>query len=604
MLDADLFRKSDAAPTVEDRAYQGEALEAVFDYWADGGENPLVDMATGTGKSVVIAKLIRRILESYPDMRILKLVHVKELVEQNALALLRAWPGAPIGINSAGLGRRDRHSQILFASVQSVFRRGETLGPRDLIVIDEGHLVPRDGEGMYLTLLDKLRDTVPDLRVCGFTATPYRLDSGRLDQGPDRLFSKIVYSYGIAQGVRDGYLSPLVSKSTAIEIDVSGVARRGGEFVAGSLENAANNQAVIESACNEIAARGADRRGMLIFCAGVSHAMNVRDALRAIGIHAETVTAETPNGERDRLFAQYRAGRIRALTGMNVFTTGFDVPHVDLIACLRPTLSTGLYVQMLGRGTRKADGKENCLVLDFAGNVRRHGPVDDIFIDPKIPRLKDDDEEQEYAVRPETVRARICPECGSYNALAARACVDCGHEWPVKHEAKPDNVPVMASSGPHWINVSDVTYQRHEKFDGEGPVSLRVEYQCGLKQYREWVCFEHSGFARAKAHSWWRVMAGTAAPATVAEAIKRQDEINRPYAITIKRESKKFWKVTGYRVRAEGGALEYDDRYRARIVEDEIPDEEPAPTIKRTATGAIDYQRIARELDDDDKIPF
>ena len=155
------------------RSYQTAAIEAVRGYWRAGGENPLVEMATGTGKSPTMAGLLKSLLGEYPNLRVIVLVHVRELVEQDAMAMIRAWPGAPIGINSAGLGKRDRHSQILFASIQSVYREdGYSLGPRDLVLIDESHLVPRDGEGMYRTFLDKLRQRVPDLRVAGFTATP------------------------------------------------------------------------------------------------------------------------------------------------------------------------------------------------------------------------------------------------------------------------------------------------------------------------------------------------------------------------------------------------------------------------------------------------
>lgn len=549
------------------RYYQQEAEDAIFDYWEGGGGNPLVDMATGTGKSVVIANVNKRILTEYPGLRILMLVHVRELVEQNAMALLRAWPQCPLGINSAGLGQRNYHSQVVYASIQSVYKHAEMLGPRHLIGIDEAHLVPRSGDGMYLQLLEGLRGMVPDLRVCGFTATAFRLDSGRLDQGNDRLFDKTVYTYGIAQGVKDGYLTPLVAKGTSAEIDVSGVTRRGGEFVAGSLERAADNASLIDAACNEIIERGQDRRSWLLFCAGVSHAMNVRDALRAKGIVAATVTGETPSGERAAIFRDFKAGRIRALCGMNVFTTGFDAPGVDLIAMLRPTLSTGLYVQMLGRGTRLCDGKSDCLILDYSGNVRRHGPVDDVYVAPK--GAASGNSKKDAATTVESVRARICPMCETYNSIAARFCIECDYEWPVKHEKKADVTPVMASGGPKWLPVSRVSFFRHEKLGLEKTYpSLRVEYHCGISTYREWVCFEHRpGFAQQQAHAWWRMCDGQMPPPkTIAEAQKRIAEIKAPSHIAVKRD-KKFWSVAGHRFITDNCAIEYDEKGKATIVE-------------------------------------
>lgn len=347
---------------MELRPYQRAAIDTLWGFWGKGGGNPLVEMATGTGKSVVIATLVRELIETYPDMRVLMLVHVKELVAQNFQALVRTWPQAPAGINSAGLGRRDRFSQVLFASIQSVQRDDcHSIGKRDIVLVDEAHLIPRAGDGMYQKLLGRLRDGVPDMRIAGFTATPYRLDSGRLDRGEGRLFDQIAYSYGIGRGIDDGYLSPLVSKATATALDTRGVARRGGEFVAGALEVAVDKDWITRAAVDEIVTFGADRRSWLVFCSGVRHAAHVAEEIRSRGVSCAAVTGETPSGERDRLIAAFKAGQIRCLTNAMVLTTGFDAPGVDLIAMLRPTLSTGLYVQIVGRGTRLADGKENCI---------------------------------------------------------------------------------------------------------------------------------------------------------------------------------------------------------------------------------------------------
>lgn len=347
--------------TVEMRDYQSAAVDAVFDYWGEGGGNPLVVLATGLGKSVVFGEIARRVLTDYPTMRVLLLTHVQELVEQDFKALLRVWPDAPAGIYSAGLGMRQTRHRITCASIQSVYRKARELGPRHLVIIDEAHLVPAKGAGMYRSLLDDLRMEEPDLRVLGLTATPFRLDSGRLDKGADKIFDQVVYEYGVGEGIADGWLSPLRSRAGEVEIDVSGVTKRGGEFVAESLEVAANDASLITRACAEIVRRGVDRRSWLVFCAGVDNAFRVRDELRRLGVCAETVTGDTPKDERRRIVADFKAGRIRALTNAQVLTTGFDAPSTDLIAFLRPTLSTGLYVQMIGRGTRKAEGKADCI---------------------------------------------------------------------------------------------------------------------------------------------------------------------------------------------------------------------------------------------------
>lgn len=572
---------------MELREYQHDALDALFHYWnreasalPHDNDNkkpfkPIVEMATGTGKSVVIATLCREQVEHYrPNSRVLVLTHVRELVAQNAQAMLRTWPGAPIGINSAGLNRRDTSATILFASVQSVFKKGRELGVFDLVIVDEAHLIPRDGEGMYRSLfvaLEENRDDanalrrsqgleyLPEMRIAGFTATPYRLDSGRLDKGEGSLFDGVAYVYGLGRAVKEGFCSPLISRATATEINVANVGRSGGDFKVGELEAAALDEAVIAGACDEIVTLGADRKSWLVFCSGVKHAEKVCEAMRARGVSCRTVTGETPKGERDYTFQLFKLGSIKCLTGCNVFTTGFDAPAVDLIASMRPTLSTSLYVQMAGRGTRIAEGKANCLYLSYDGNVRRHGPVDEVSVDEKRPG----------SVKADAIASKICPGCESHVGLATFTCPHCGHEWErpkaePKHTARAESIPIMASAEPQWIKVSRVDYSHH--FSAAGTASMRVEYLCGFSSYSEWVCVKHDGFPRAKAEAWWRAMGGMfPPPRDVADAIRDAQNLEKPSEITVKRDGR-YWRVNGYRIARKGMLFELDEKYRGRPV--------------------------------------
>jgi len=529
------------------RPYQSQAIQSVIDYWSAGGGNPLVSMATGTGKSVVIAGLVKELETINPDIRIIMLVHSRELVAQNAQALLRNHPSANIGINSAGLGRRDRRQSVLFASIQSIFREDAySIGSRDVVMIDEAHLTPRKGDGMYRTFLATMRKANPDMRVVGFTATPFRLDSGRLDQGSDRLFDDMVFDYGIRQGIDDGYLSPLISKATARTLDVSGVAKRGGEFVESALQAAVDQDWITQEAVSEIVSMGENRRSWLVFCSGVKHAEHVRDAMRARGVSCEMVTGETPTGERDRILRDFKSGALRCLTNVSVLTTGFDAPATDLVAMLRPTLSCGLYLQMVGRATRLAPSKQDALILDFAGNVRRHGPVDAITVG-------NGGSAGEGTAKEADVRAKECPSCMTLVALNTRTCPTCAHEWPKaaetpKHEAKADAaVAILSTEPPVWVPIEDVRYFKHNK--PGSPPTFRVEYGSGLQVYREWLCFEHEpGYALTKAREWWQRLAGTAPPSTVDEALERQDEINPPDEIRVKPNGK-YFEIVGRRHR-------------------------------------------------------
>jgi len=536
------------------RPYQEDALRALFAFWRNGGGNPLIAMTTGTGKSVVIAFLIKQLLTDYPNMRVLITAPNRELIDQDIKELRKVWPDAPIGINCDGLGSRDTDTQILFVSINSIYRNPQAVGRRDLVIIDEAHFIPHHDQGMYRITLDALRELVPDLRVAGLTATPYRLDSGHLCEGDGHIFDSVVYEYGIGQGIRDDVLAPLSSKATIATIDVSGVGKRGGEFIADQLEAAAIKDGVVERACDEIATYLGQRRAWLVYCVGVAHATMVRDALRARGVDCEMVLGETPDDQRDRIIEDFRAGRLTALVSVMVLSYGFNVPHVDLIAMLRPTCSAGLYVQQVGRGTRKADGKQNCLVLDFAGNVRRFGPVDDVRI-----KIKNNSKDGEAPTK-------VCPSCREIVMLGVSECPHCGFTFPrreIKHEARADTVEILSSQRQRsdWLEVDGVQYVLHAK---DTP-SLRVIYLCGFESYSEWVCLQHFGWPRTFAEKWWHQMSGgEPPPGTVNEALARQDELLPVTHIQVA-PSGKYWEIVAYRVELDDGSTLDLDRNASRM---------------------------------------
>ena len=342
--------------TITLRDYQAQAIKSIWTWFETRDGNPLIELPTGTGKSLVIAGLCQQVLEQYEDSKILVVTHVRELIAQNYAELLRLWPEAPAGINSAGIGRRDTRQKIIFCGIQSVADHAHKFGKVDLILVDEAHLIPRDGATRYQKFINDLRVANPYARVIGLTATPYRLDSGRLDQGDDALFSGTAYSYPVVQAIKSGYLSPLVSKATGMKLDVAGVGTRGGDYIAGDLERAVNIDGVNRAAIKEVtefAARDG-RKSWLIFAAGVDHAQALAAIVREHSVSVATIFGDTPKAERDATIAAFKRGEITCLVSMGVLTTGFNAPAVDLIAMLRPTQSTGLYVQICGRGMRLA----------------------------------------------------------------------------------------------------------------------------------------------------------------------------------------------------------------------------------------------------------
>lgn len=519
------------------RDYQAAAVQSVYDWFAAGKGNPLIVAPTGAGKSVILSEFCRRALEDFPATRIVVAQHVKELVAQNFSALLRMWPGAPAGIYSAGLNSRQRR-QITFAGIQSVAKRAAEFGFVDLLVIDEAHLLPRNSETQYQTFIAGLMDANPALKIIGLTATPFRLDSGRLDHGKGAMFDGIAYDIPIPMLVNRGYLAPLISKRPGQVFDTSGLHTRAGDFIEAELSARFDTAAVTKAAVQEIIAAGQDRRSWLLFCISVDHAAHVRDEIRSHGVSAEMVTGATDAAERANILAAFKAGRIRALTNVNVLTTGFDAPQTDLLAFLRPTQSLGLYMQMAGRAMRIADGKENGLVLDFAGNVARHGPVD--AVNASAVKDKPDRAAGEKAEAP----AKTCPDCQSILWIAARECPDCGHEFPepepkIERRAGTDAIMNMTAAE-NWQPVRDVAFSQHVK---NNIASMRADYLVGTRVIKEFHCFDHTGYPRQKAVTWWHHFAGTTPPKTTAEALSRLDEIRTPEEVVIIKEGD-FWRIS------------------------------------------------------------
>ncbi|ABK45408.1 type III restriction enzyme, res subunit [Magnetococcus marinus MC-1] len=529
---------------LELRPYQRQAIDAIYAYFQKKTGNCLICIPTAGGKSLVMATFIREAIEHYPETRILVVTHVRELISQNHAELMGIWPDAPAGIHSAGLGARDVDAQVLFCGIQSVHKRAYDIQRCDLVLVDEAHLIPRTSNTMYRKFLEELTVINPYMKIIGFTATPYRLDSGLLHKGKDALFDDIAFDVPINDLIDEGFLSPLISKKTDTQLDVSGVGTRGGEFIAGQLEAAVDQADVTRAAVEEIIALGQDRRAWLLFCSGVAHAEHVRDAVKARGYSCEGIFGHTPKEERDGIIEAFRAGQIRALAAMNVLTTGFNVKSVDLIAMLRPTQSAGLYVQIAGRGTRLHPEKENCLVLDFAGNVARHGPIDQIQ-----SFVKKDKEE------PGEAPQKVCPACQAVNPAAVQYCIECDFEFPppeIKINATATTKKILSSGKPEWVRVHDIVYKRHQK-EGKPP-SLRVEYMCGLQWHKEWVCFEHEGYARQKAVQWWfqRVGLTTPVPNSVGQALTMVDDLPIPDEIKI-RSNGKFIEIMDCRFHDKGG---------------------------------------------------
>lgn len=483
------------------RYYQSAASYAVDAALSNGESGICLVIPTGGGKTIIMADMIHRWMTFWRDTRVLVLAHTKELVEQNASKFAAFWQvqnqtPAPMGLYCAGLNRRDMESSVIFASIQSVTKKAMQLGAFDVILVDEAHHIPtHQAEGIWRRFLYDAHRANPNVRVVGLSATPWRLGSGSII-GEEALLKRIAYEVSMAELIDQGFLSPLICKGSAIQADTTGLHIRQGEYIGAELAELMDQQNLIDGAVADLMALGADRKSWLLFCAGVAHSQHVAESLNAAGIQAASLTGDTPRLERDRLIADFKSGKLRALCNCMVLTEGFDHPGIDLVALLRPTKSAGLYYQMVGRGFRLSPGKTDCLILDFAGVIAEHGPVDAIKV--KKQKVKGES-------ATEGAPTKCCPECKTYLHPSVNPCPECGYAWPVKpkHEAQAREGAILSSQiKAVRYPISRVAYSRY--VGKSGIPTLRVDYFSGfLRVASEWVCLEHTGYARAKAERWW-----------------------------------------------------------------------------------------------------
>ncbi|NYZ70082.1 DEAD/DEAH box helicase, partial [Endozoicomonas sp. SM1973] len=425
-------------------------------------------ISTGGGKSVVIAAWCQLVLNQFPNQRILILSHVKEILEQNYSKLKTLAPDVDMGIYSASLKRKDKDASVLFAGIQSVYSKAFDLGPFNLIIVDECHLINADKDTtMYSQFFTDAKKMNPNIKVIGFSATPYRMKSGLLTHGDNALFDEIVYETDIQQLIDDGYLSPLVTKGGRQKIDLSGVRTQNGDYASKDMEKAVNKDDLTDKALAEIIELGADRKSWLIFGVSVNHCLEIEEKLKKLGVSVSVIHGKTPIKFRDETTKYFKQGRLRCLISQGVLTTGFDAPRTDLLVLLRSTKSPGLYMQIMGRGLRisPATGKTNCLVLDYGGNIERHGPIDQVTVQNITKKGKGQ------------APIRECPKCLLLQLAARRECEECGHVFEIKekpkHEIQASKDAVLSSQiKAEWVPVSDVNYFVHTKKGS--PNSIRV----------------------------------------------------------------------------------------------------------------------------------
>lgn len=566
------------------REYQQQAVDNTLAYFRKRREPAVIVLPTGAGKSLVIAELAR-----IAKGRVLVLAHVKELVEQNHQKYESY--GLEAGIYSAGLNQKDHHQKVIFGSIQSVARASKSFFKDfSLVVIDECHRVGLEQDTQYSKVINELKKQNEDICILGLTATPYRLGLGWIfnfsHQGVERtkearFFKYCVYELPLQYMIKNKYLTPPVKVDIPVTCyDFSEITESGRKYTMSEVEEVLKKQRrltpLIVKNIVDIT-QTYDRKGVMIFSSTVKHAQEILEHLPEG--QAKIILGETEESERDHIIEEFKARKIKYLVNVSVLTTGFDAPHVDVIAILRPTDSVSLYQQIIGRGLRLDPGKKDCFVLDYTGvthdiyspQISDKKPTpESVSVQIPCPRCgfennfwgKVDDEGNimEHYGRtcrggvqdPDTLefkpcgyrfRFKICPSCSTENDLTARECSKCGE---VMVDADSKLKQARLSKNAHIMQPDNIEFEKRK--DKNGNEFLQVRYydfdakylsevhylnnETSLKKFH--INFLRSHMRRPEFHL----------PIETVDHVLRCEKFFRKPSFVIARKQGKFWRIT------------------------------------------------------------
>lgn len=513
------------------RKYQEEAIAATFKYFYSGKRgNPLIVAPTGSGKSHMIGGFCKQVMDRWPTQRITIISHVKEILSQDYKTIKEHMGNKAVGLYSAGLGSRTVKN-ITVAGIQSVYDKPELFDQTDIFIIDEAHTIPHTKVGRYHKFFSQVKKP-----VIGYTATPFRLGKGYLHIGENSFFDDIIYTVPIKTLQDEGYLCRLTSKGTKKKLDASNIKKQAGDYLIKELSLAFDREAITNDIVSELLLYKDLRKKWLLFAIDIGHAKNIAYQLNKAGIKTACVHSKM-SGDRDAIISDFKADKYQALVSVAVLTTGFDAPDVDLIGLLRPTDSPVLHIQIIGRGLRpvyapgwdlttkekrlaaiSAGAKKDCLILDFAGNLLKNGPID-------APVIKVKGEGAGEAIMKE------CDNCYEIVHAAVRICPCCGVAFKFRHKLSSTSSEHKVIAMIDWHNVDGVEFFNY--IGSRDIPMLKVTYTCGLRKFHEYVCLEHSGFAKHKAQHWWRRRSPEQPPESAQEAVELSDTLSIPTKILV-----------------------------------------------------------------------
>ena len=336
------------------RSYQCIIMHNLFDSWLLH-QSVMIQMPTGTGKTHLLASIVSSELND-GSKGVWIVAHRRELVEQIEETVARY-----------GISKEDGRVKVM--SIQWLSLHWEDMKDEkpSLIVIDEAHHTLAE-------TYKELWTRYPDAKKLGMTATPCRLNR----KGFTDLFELLITSDSIADFIRQGWLSPFDYVSICPDSEdqrlINGLEKRGadGDFQVKEMDSVLNRRPSIERLYESVRQYADGKKG-IVYAVSISHARNIAAYYSEHGINAVAIDSKTPAKQRKQFVEDFKKGNIQVLVNVDVFSEGFDCPDVEFVQMARPTLSLAKYLQQVGRGLRKTEGKESCMLIDNVGLYRLFG---------------------------------------------------------------------------------------------------------------------------------------------------------------------------------------------------------------------------------------
>jgi DNA repair protein RadD len=488
--------------------------------------NPLIVLPPGTGKSWVIAGLVNYIYYAAQGQRVLIATDRKELIEQDYEKINLFCPEIPCGVYSAALNKKQYNLPVIIGGVQTIVNGLNKLGKFNILIIDECDLVSPKDNTSYRKIIDYQLNINPYFKVIGTTATPYRMDNGLLTNGP--IFTHITYSKNKPEDflwfIEQGYLVPLIAKKGCVQINTKGIRKSGGDYNNKELQAVSDKEEITRKALDFVIANSTDRKCWLVFSTGTAHTQHICEYLTKKGIKSRAIFSGMKN--RSKYIEEARTGECRALVSRDICLRGFDLPQIDLLICLRPTESARVWVQGLGRGTRPAPDKKDCLVYDFTDNSARIGAINNptIISKEKICKNKKCNTINRSGAKackkcgyqfPEVeAPQKACPKCDTFNATSARTCYDCGFEFEFEHHLKKvsSGKDLLDMASPNivskTITCTGIFYER--KITKLGGYAIRANISYTDKNFYKfvwvWFILKGKGLLYLRTQKWWSLL--------------------------------------------------------------------------------------------------